>query len=255
MIGREHRKNPHLKLLERIYISIFGYPALGLHIRAKAILPLLKRIENPASILDAGCGNGAFAFAMAKTFPKASVTGIDTDITLIQNNAYIAENLGISNCCFICMNVFDVSPEKKYDLILSTDNIEHVDNDNLLLELFYNAIKPGGSLILHTPHINRHVFWWKRQNFMEIGGHVRPGYRKITLEKMLLRNNFKIHTSEYNYNSFETLFNDISYLITLGREKRRALYALLFPWLLLLSKAFHWWPVGTGSGLVIHARK
>lgn len=255
MIGREHRKNPRLNFLERWYIHLFGYPALGLHIRAKAILPLLKSANNPLCILDAGCGNGALTFAMARYFRNACVTGIDTENSLIENNNCIAENLELNNCIFKCMNVFDISHESNYDLILSTDNLEHVENDRELLILFNKALKPGGNLILHTPHITRYVFGWKRQNFMEIEGHVRPGYLKEKIEEMLHETGFDINVSKYNYNSFETLFNDISFLITKGREKNREVYALVFPFLLLLTKIVYWWPVGTGSGLVIQARK
>ena len=114
---------------------------------------------------------------------------------------------------------------------------------------------PEGHFILHVPHITRQVFWWKRQNFMEIEGHVRPGYTKIQIEEMLQEAGFTIHISRYNYNSFETLLNDISFLITKGREKRKEIYALIFPFLLLLTKLFHWWPEGTGSGIVIQAHK
>ncbi len=86
MIGCEHRKNPNLNIFERIYISLFGYPALGLHVRAKAVMPLIRHIDSPFHILDAGCGNGAFTFALARFFKHASVTGIDTDSKTIQNN-------------------------------------------------------------------------------------------------------------------------------------------------------------------------
>lgn len=255
MIGREHRKNPTLGFLERKYISAFGYPALGLHVRAKAIMPLLMSIKNPVNVLDAGCGNGSLTFAMARLYRDASITGIDMENALIQNNAVIAARLKLVNCSFMCKDVFDIDPVEHYDLILSTDNLEHVQNDAGLLRLFYQALKNGGVLILHVPHITRHVFGTSRPNFMEIEGHKRPGYTKNHLEEMLRSAGFTISISQYNYNSFETLFNDISFFITGGKEKNRQVYALVFPFLLLLTKLLSWTPKRVGSGLVIKAEK
>ena len=55
----------------------------------------------------------------------------------------------------------------------------------------------------------------------------------------------------YNYNSLETLANDISKLITGAKERNRGLYALAFPWLMLLAGAGALYqPKHDGSGLV-----
>jgi len=255
MIGREHSVNPKLGFLERKYINVFGYPALGLHVRAKAILPLLAGVKNPINVLDAGCGNGSLTFAMARLYRDASIAGIDMENALIQNNAAIAARLKLVNCSFMCKDVFDITLVNHYDLILSTDNLEHVQNDDGLLRLFHQALKNGGVLILHVPHVTRHIFGLSRPNFMEIEGHKRPGYTKNQLEEMLRNAGFTINISRYNYNSFETLFNDISFLITGGKEKNRHIYAVVFPFLLLLTKLFSWNPGRVGSGLVIKAEK
>ena len=255
MIGKEHRKNPSLSVLARSYVSLFGYPALGLHVRAKAIIPLIRCLETPSSILDAGCGQGAFTFLCARRFKATSVLGIDIDKTMVYRNSIIAKRLGYSNCSFHCKNVFDMAPQQRFDCILSTDNLEHVENDRDLLTIFFNLLNRGGTLLLHVPHITRHVFCWTRQNFMDIEGHVRPGYTKNSIENLLRDTGFTIRDIQYNYNSFETLFNDISYYITKGREKNRTLYALVFPILLLATKLCAHPPVGMGSSLVIRARR
>jgi ubiquinone/menaquinone biosynthesis C-methylase UbiE len=255
MIYREHRKSHRLSFFERIYIALFGYPALGLHVRLKAIIPLLKLVDSPSKILDAGCGNGVFTFTLARLFDNSKVLGIDIENELIKNNRVIAERLKLHNCEFVCMDVFNISPDSNFDLIVSTDNLEHLENDRDLLALFNRVLRSEGHLILHVPHITRPVFWWKRQNFIEIEGHVRPGYAKKQIEKMLQETGFTVQMLKYNFNSFETFFNDISFLVTKGREENKVMYAMVFPILLLLTKLFSWWPVGTGSGIVIQARK
>jgi len=255
MLGYEYSRNDRLGNLEKFYIRIFGYPALGLHVRAAAVLKYLKRIRKPKNILDAGCGNGVMAFEMAKLFTGATVIGIDNRQSVIEENNYIALKCKLSNCCFKNLDLFNLSIKDEFDLILSTDNMEHMEDDNRLLELFYSILTPSGKLILHVPHMKRNLFGWKRTNFMGIEGHVRPGYYKDDLERKLQNAGLKVIDSSYSYNSFETLFNDISYLITGGREKNRYLYAIVFPILLVLTKLFKFWPVGVGSGIVIFAGK
>jgi ubiquinone/menaquinone biosynthesis C-methylase UbiE len=255
MIGHEHSRNDRLSSFKKLYIKIFGYPALGLHIRAAAVLKYLKRINEPEKILDAGCGCGVMAFEIAKLFTSAMVIGIDNRKSFVDENNEIAKKSNLKNCSFRNLDLFKLSGKDEFNIILSTDNMEHIENDDRLLELFYSILTPGGKLILHVPHTNRNLFGWKRMNFMGIEGHVRPGYYKDELEKKLKRAGFMIVESSYSYNSFETLFNDISYLITSGREKNRYLYALIFPILLALTKLFKFWPVGVGSGIVVFAGK
>jgi 2-polyprenyl-3-methyl-5-hydroxy-6-metoxy-1,4-benzoquinol methylase len=255
MVGHEHSCNKRLGRFEKFYIKVFGYPALGLHIRTAAVLKYLKRISKPKKVLDAGCGNGIMVFEMAKLFTDATVIGIDNRQNVIEENNDIAAKCNLGNCCFKNLDLFDLSGKNEFDLILSTDNMEHMEDDDRLLELFYSILTPGGKLILHVPHMKRNVFGWKRTNFMGIEGHVRPGYYKDELERKLKNAGLTVIDSSYSYNSFETLFNDISYLITGGREKNRYFYAIVFPILLALTKLFKFWPVGIGSGIVVYAGK
>jgi ubiquinone/menaquinone biosynthesis C-methylase UbiE len=255
MLGFEHSKNNRLSAFEQCYISLFGYPALGLHVRATAVLRILKKLAAPRRILDAGCGRGILTFEMAKIFRNAVIVGVDKRQCVIDENTAIANACGLKNCIFITSDLLKLADKEKYDCILSTDNMEHMEDDDKLLELFYALITPGGNLILHVPHMQRNIFGWKRTNFMGIEGHVRPGYYLDDLVDKIKKIGFDISETFYSYNSFETIFNDISCLITGGREKKKCLYAVVFPFLLLVTKIFRFWPTGVGSGIVVHARK
>ncbi|MEW6042309.1 MAG: class I SAM-dependent methyltransferase, partial [Elusimicrobiota bacterium] len=63
---------PKLKIFERIYIFLFGIPIIGLRSRIRYIMPILKKIIWEKA-LDIGCGEGAFAFYMARLNPKGHV--------------------------------------------------------------------------------------------------------------------------------------------------------------------------------------
>lgn len=255
IVGREQAEAPGLSGLERLYVRVVGYPALGLRVRAKTVLPLIRSLPEPARILDAGCGKGIFTFAAARIYPGAVVVGADASLDLVQRNTILAKRLGMKNVRFESQDLTKLAAREAYDLIIATDVLEHVDDDCGLLRGFYNALQPGGHLALHVPHHTRHVLGWSRLNFTEIEGHVRPGYALGDLCQMLIASGFEIQDAFYNYNSVDTLMNDISYFITGGHERRKLLYALCFPWLLVGS----WLASNTrprkGSGLVVLATR
>lgn len=254
-LGWDHGEDPGLRWPERTYIRLFGYPAIGMRIRAKGVLPLFERLGTPRRVLDAGCGKGVFSLAMARRFPAAQVTAVDMTESLIERNRKLIATLGVPNLEFRVADVTQLQDAQGFDAILATDILEHVDEDQALLQTFHDNLASGGTLILHVPHVTRHVWGWSRQNFMGIEGHVRPGYTMEGLRGMLEKSGFRVEDAFYNYNNVETLVNDISYLVTGGRERNKALYALVFPWLLLGS-----WLAGTrrpsrGSGLIYLARR
>jgi SAM-dependent methyltransferase len=255
--GDEIIFDPSLSAMERRYVRLFGPPILGLRIRARYLLPLLKSLDLPegAQIADAGSGRGYFTFFLARLFPKAQVTGMDLAEGQIIGNNGIAARLGLTNCRFQQQDVTKLPSSGNYDLILSTDNLEHLVEDHAQCRIFFDALRPGGWILFHVPHLTRNLFGWRRPNFMGIEGHVRPGYTLDALCDMVIGAGFSIDQAFYSYGWVETLANDISYLITGGREKRKRLYGSLFPFLLLLSLLGRFSRPREGSGVVVLARK
>lgn len=254
--GSELALAPDLSPVERTYIRLFGAPILGLRVRARAILPLLREIGNPRRMVDAGSGRGMLTLACARAFPKAEVIGIDLNERQNVVNAEIAKRLEFENVRFVTSDVLNLSQLGTFDAILSTDNLEHLDDDSACARVFYQALDPGGHLIVHVPHLTRNLFGWHRRNWMGIEGHVRPGYTRLSLTTLLTQAGFTVIKCVYNYNSIETLANDLSYLITGGRERHKSAYALVFPFLLGLANIGSVYrPTRDGTAVVALARK
>jgi SAM-dependent methyltransferase len=254
--GSEIALSPGLRAAERLYIKLLGVPILGLRIRARTILPLFDRIPVPKRAADAGCGRGAITLACARRFPSAEVIGVDLDDKQNEINGRIAEQSGIKNVRYVTMDAMKLKELGEFDLIISTDMLEHLEDDLGGVKTFREALEPGGCLIVHVPHLTRNVLGWRRENWMDIEGHVRPGYTKGGLTGLLEEGGLAVKTCFYNYNSMETLANDMSKLITGAKERNRSLYAALFPLLLFLSYAGSFYRSGKdGSGLVAVAVK
>ena len=249
--------DPNLSGLERFYVRLFGAPILGLRIRFRYLAPILKSLQGEqfTRIGDAGSGRGLLTIHLARTFPSARVTGLDIDTEQVDLNNSIVAKLGVDNCEFRIQDVTRLDLDSTYDFVLSTDNLEHLEDDRRQCEIFYRCLAPGGAILIHTPHETRKVFGFKRTNFMGIEGHVRPGYTVPGLSAMLESVGFEVEAGLHSYGSFETLANDISYAITGGHERRRGLYALAFPALLALSQLGRLTTPKEGSGVVVLARK
>lgn len=254
--GSEIALSPNLSPVERWYIKLLGAPILGLRIRSRAILPFLEHVGRPRRIADAGSGRGVITMHCARRFPEAEVIGLDLNGPQCEINERLARQLGVNNARFMCHDVLRLEELGKFDLILSSDNLEHLDDDLGCAQIFWRALSPGGYLLVHVPHLTRNLFGWHRTNWLDIEGHVRPGYTRDGLVDLLQRAGFEVPHCVYNYNSIETLANDISYLITGGRERNKQLYALAFPLLLGLAGIGGLYNArGDGSGLVALARR
>jgi len=253
MLGKYLKYDTSLSFFERVYISIFGVPINGLRIRARRVLPLIN--HKYKSIMDAGCGTGIFSFEIATKFPNTKVTGIDIDESAVKTNKKIAEKLNLKNCFFEVLNLENLSFQNKFDLILSIDNLEHIEDESIILNKFYNALISDGELILHVPGLYRRwkFFGWAT-NF-HIEGHFRPGYTKEQISTLLNNAGFIIKDSYYTYGWIETITNNISYWITKAQMKNKLIYAAVFPFLNFFSYLGRNSKPNKGAGVLIIAQK
>ena len=165
-----------------------------------------KDIKN-LDILDLGCGGGLTCEPLAKLGGK--VTGID----FIKENIKIAKqhsnkfNLKIN---YIHDDLDVMILNKKYDVILMLELIEHVENwEHLILKIKKN-LNPKGTIIFST--INQNIFSkffgiFVAENILKWVPKNTHDYNKLIkpqkLKSFLIKNNFKIKdTTGMNYNFF-----------------------------------------------------
>lgn len=103
---------------------------------------------NPSSILDVGCGAGTYlTYPIAKRFPTVHVVGVDSDELSI---GFAQKSYPLSNLDF---QIFDMLREDaKFDLIIASEVIEHVEDPQEFLANLKFRLNPGGILILTLPN-------------------------------------------------------------------------------------------------------
>ena len=251
--GRELTLDPQRSRFERAYARVFGAPANGMRIRLRRVLPATS--GSFASILDAGSGQGVFSFELAKLHPEGQVVGIELDSSLVDRANKIAQRAGLRNCRFAIGDVTKLDFDAAFDLVVSVDNLEHVEDDVKAMHGLWRALKPGGRLVVHVPGYERRwLIFGRRVNF-DVPGHVRPGYRRSELVEKLGDAGFQLQSCEATYGTLETFTNNVSYLITGADQQNKALYALVFPVLLLVSWFGKFSHPEWGAGVLAVARR
>jgi SAM-dependent methyltransferase len=233
-IGREQQFDPKLSKAESYYVQFFGIPIIGLRIRARNIFSLIPR-GSYRRILDAGSGPGVFSFELSRRFPDAEIVAVDIDDDALESCRKIQHHLDVSNIKFQQCSIESLGYQDEFDLAISVDMLEHIEDDIHALRNFFKSLRAGGVLVMHVPaRFRRYPVFKKSLNF-DVVGHFRVGYEIDELKEKLALVGFKIESCGFTYGFWETLSNNLSFMITGARRKNKILYALLFPPLYLLS--------------------
>jgi 2-polyprenyl-3-methyl-5-hydroxy-6-metoxy-1,4-benzoquinol methylase len=107
---------------------------------------LVQKIDGVRSICDLGCGNGHIAGRLAAL--GYEVTGIDASPSGIR----IAERTYPSVRFVEAMIDRDLTELGTFDLVISSDVIEHLYRPADLLEAAHALLKPDGHVLLGTPY-------------------------------------------------------------------------------------------------------
>lgn len=115
------------------------------------------------SVLEVGAGNGYFSQGVKKIYPRADIFYLDVVEDLL---AYYKKHFE----CEPVIGEFSSESfnEKKFDLIIARDILEHVRDPVQMLNDAYQLLKPGGLLFFITPN-GREDLWESSQLFRHKG--------------------------------------------------------------------------------------
>ncbi|MDD5191288.1 MAG: class I SAM-dependent methyltransferase, partial [Dehalococcoidales bacterium] len=110
--------------------------------RKQQFLDLLG-FRDGMTILEVGCGPGAFCQALQRWLPKSHITGLDQDAAFIRFAVKKAAENHL-NCDFVCGDATALQfPDVSFDATTSHTVIEHVPTEKFIREQ-YRVLKPGG---------------------------------------------------------------------------------------------------------------
>jgi SAM-dependent methyltransferase len=129
---------------------------------------------------DAGCGNGGFSIFSARIGNE--VVAASFSIEDQESARRRAELLGIKGIDFRVIDLREIDDHRAalglFDQVICMETIEHVTDDEKLVNSLAAMLKPGGQILLSTPYDkHRPLFTEEREpSPVEDGSHVRYGY-------------------------------------------------------------------------------
>ncbi len=105
-------------------------------------------------VLDAACGLGYGSYVLSQSTRCASVLGVDGSDYAI---SYAQQNFGATDQRlsfrhgWLPDDLADL-PDDSFDLVVSFETLEHIENPTGLLAEFHRVLRPGGRIIVSVPN-------------------------------------------------------------------------------------------------------
>jgi len=255
----DKQKNKFAYLIEKFpFLRILFYKFLDLILLrqwyVKAKIRKYFPIWFPVHFYDAGAGFGQYSYFILKNWKKAEVLAVDIKTDYMDSFSRYAAKTGWQN--FFCQqaDLVDFIPDKKFDLIIAIDILEHIEDHVQVLKNFKEVLNKKGKLIISSP-----------SNFDESAKfteeHVRPGYSKEDIISKLEKAEFKIVSFEYSYGKFGQVYWKLCLKFPLSLISKNKLFLFILPFYYLifypLSFVFmlldFYWKNSIGTGIVVVA--
>lgn len=151
------------------------------------------------AVYDAGTGFGQYSYFMSKKLIPVNILSVDVKQDWIKDAEAFFLQIKNQNVKFKTEDLLKIDHNKKFDLILCVDVMEHIAEDVNVFRNFYNALKPNGYLLINSPSVFGGSDVHSEEDESFIGEHARVGYSKEELEQKLHPLGFKIYKSQYTY--------------------------------------------------------
>lgn len=273
-LGKVFNKQPFLR---KFFYRLLDLLLLRAWYVKRALKKWKKESPEDAKILDAGAGFGQYTFFMSRLKKKANIHGVEVKKEQIEdcNNFFtkIKQNHRVK---FEFGDLTKYKKENEYDLILSVDVMEHIEEDVTVFENFYASLKDNGTLLISTPsdlaeghdhdhdheHEHHHEHEDGEKHFF-VDEHVRDGYNPKDIKEKLDKAGFKNIEVKYSYGTPGAIAWTLSMKIPLLALNVSQLFFILLPFYYIIVYPFafllNWidtlFEHKKGGGLLVKAKK
>jgi SAM-dependent methyltransferase len=230
----------------------------------KALRKIASQFPGDASVLDAGSGFGQYTWRMSKMNSHWKITAIDINSDQIEDCNRFFERNGLSDrVSFHTCDLTTLSDRNSYDIILSVDVMEHIEEDFLVFQNFCKSLRNNGILIISTPSDKGGSDVHNDTEESFIDEHVRDGYSIADITEKLSLAGFRNIEAVYTYGKpgniswrlsmkYPVKMLNISYLFFIILP---FYYLIFFPVSVILNIFDLSLTHKTGTGLLVTARK
>lgn len=150
------------------------------------------------SLLDAGSGFGQYDRFILKNFQNVKVDSIDVKEEYLEEcRHYFKKEVEEGKIRFEYADLLEIETNRKYDLIICIDVLEHIEEDQRVLNNLSRHLREGGYFLMHSPSHYSEEDGDEEDTF--VGEHARPGYSKTDVAEKLLEANLTPEKVHYTY--------------------------------------------------------
>jgi len=233
------------------------------HIR-RELTSLKKSGFSPELIADAGSGFGQYVYYLSKRYPEARISGLDIKQEQVDDcNRFFSVIKHADRVSFKYADLTLMEEHESWDLVLSVDVMEHIEDDRTVFRNLYKGLKPGGILLISTPSDQGGSDVHHEHDESFIDEHVRDGYGVAEIDEKLKEAGFSDIQINYSYGRPGKISWKLSmkYPILLANFSKLFLlllpfyYLLVYPFCYLLNMADVRAKHSTGTGLIVKCKK
>lgn len=140
-----------------------------------------RHLDAPRAILEVGCGTGFVLGALRKAFPGARLTGSELFVVGLEVARARAPGAEL-----VQMDARDIPFTGAFDVVGAFDVLEHIEEDQAVLDQIHQTLVPGGLAVVAVP---QHRWLWSPAD--EHAHHVRR-YTSEDLHRKLEDANFDV---------------------------------------------------------------
>jgi SAM-dependent methyltransferase len=230
----------------------------------KVLGKIAGEFSGAADILDAGSGFGQYTWRMSRMNSKWKIMAVDINRDQVNNCNRFFDKAGESGrVTFEILDLTKLNHNERYNIILSVDVMEHIEDDLTVFCNFFYAMKNNGVLIISTPSDKggSDVHDDTQESFID--EHVRDGYSIDDISQKLRSAGFKDIKASYTYGKPGNISWRLSMKYPIKMLNKSRMFFILLPFYYLVTFPFaiifntldllitH----KSGTGLLVTARK
>ncbi len=260
-LGKVFNSTPFLR---RLFYRLLDLLLLrSWHIRRELKI-LTKAGFKPEQIADAGSGFGQYVYYLSKKYPEAQICGLDIKQEQVDDcNRFFSSIKRDNKVSFKFADLTLLKEHEAWDLVLSVDVMEHIEDDRTVFRNLYKGLKPGGILLISTPSDQGGSDVHHEHDESFIDEHVRDGYGVDEIDEKLREAGFSDIQINYSYGRPGKISWKLSmkYPILLANFSKVFLlvlplyYLLVYPFCYILNMADVRGTHSTGTGLIVKCKK
>jgi SAM-dependent methyltransferase len=191
--------------------------------------------SRPARVLDAGCGDGLLALALAARHPNWTLTGMDLSEELLRGARERAANRGLANASFEATDLTRPLPDSGFDVVMALECLSEIPDDRGALRSMAGALKPGGLFVAQAPDrdwkpvLKGSAGTWRHE--------VRHGYSQTELRDLLAEAGLEEVVIEPTYRSTAAAAQELRDRV---KDRGLALRAIAFPAMVAAVRLERW---------------